>query len=166
MKVDTIHDFETLILPPPPGNAVVCIQPLTVAPLVPAIQIEVTTGRRLSQLCPRYATPSSNSPLDYRRSDARIVENGFATSGGVSKSGKVVLAFRASRRRIDCSEKRGVLARFGEKRPRKIANRILLVGAVRYRLTPIPKQAHWGANRLFAVIKYILCRRGRETNPH
>jgi hypothetical protein len=24
--------------------------------------------------------------LDYRRSDARIVENGFATSGGLSKS--------------------------------------------------------------------------------
>jgi hypothetical protein len=38
-------------------------------------------GRRLSQLCPPYATPSSNSSLDYRRSDARIVENGFATSG-------------------------------------------------------------------------------------
>jgi predicted ATPase len=31
----------------------------------------------------------------------------------VSKSGKAVLAFRASRRRIDCSEKRGVLGRFG-----------------------------------------------------
>src|SRR5215470_10380385 len=38
------------------------------------------------------ATPSSNSSLDYRRSDARIVENGFATSGGLSKSAKVVLA--------------------------------------------------------------------------
>jgi hypothetical protein len=38
-----------------------------------------------------YATPSSNSSLDYRRSDARIVENGFATSGGLSKSAKVVL---------------------------------------------------------------------------
>src|SRR6516225_4002197 len=49
-------------------------------------------GRRLSQLCPPYATPSSNSSLDYRRSDARIVENGFATSGGLSKSAKVVLA--------------------------------------------------------------------------
>ena len=43
-------------------------------------------GRRLSQLCPPYATPSSNSSLDYRRSDARKAENGFATSGGVSKS--------------------------------------------------------------------------------
>jgi hypothetical protein len=29
--------------------------------------------------------------LDYRRSDARIVENGFAASSGVSKSAKVVL---------------------------------------------------------------------------
>jgi hypothetical protein len=48
-------------------------------------------GRRLSQLCPPYATPFSNSSLDYRRSDARIVENGFATSGGLSKSAKVVL---------------------------------------------------------------------------
>src|SRR5204863_7721227 len=51
-----------------------------------------STGRRLSQLCPPYATPSSNASLDHRRSDARIVENGFATSGGVSKSAKVVLA--------------------------------------------------------------------------
>src|SRR5262249_55730623 len=33
-------------------------------------------GRRLTQLCPPCATPSSNSSLDYRRSDARIVENG------------------------------------------------------------------------------------------
>ena len=33
----------------------------------------------------------SNSSLDYRRSDARIVENGFATSGGLSESAKVVL---------------------------------------------------------------------------
>src|SRR5262249_49174673 len=56
-----------------------------------------STGRRLSQLCPPYATPSSNSSFDYRRSDARIVENGFATSGGVSKSAKVVLASQASR---------------------------------------------------------------------
>src|ERR1700758_3528846 len=52
-----------------------------------------STGRRLSQLCPPYATPSSNSSLDYRRSDARIVENGFATSGGLSKSAKVVLGW-------------------------------------------------------------------------
>src|ERR1700751_1974407 len=50
-----------------------------------------SVGRRLSQLCPPYAPPSSNSSLDYRRSDARIVENGFATSGGLSESAKVVL---------------------------------------------------------------------------
>ena len=47
---------------------------------------------RRNQLCPPCVTPSSNSSLDYRRSDVRIVENGFATSGGVSKSAKVVLA--------------------------------------------------------------------------
>jgi hypothetical protein len=35
--------------------------------------------------------PSSSSSLDYRRSSARIAENGFATSSGVSKSAKVVL---------------------------------------------------------------------------
>src|SRR6266446_4213152 len=51
-----------------------------------------STVRRLSQLCPPCATPSSNSSLDYRRSDARIVKNGFAASSGVSKSAKVVLA--------------------------------------------------------------------------
>src|SRR5258705_9561282 len=52
-----------------------------------------STVRRLSQLCPPCATPSSNSSLDYRRSDARIVKNGFAASSGVSKSAKVVLGF-------------------------------------------------------------------------
>src|SRR5438105_893982 len=52
------------------------------------------TVRRLSQLCPPCATPSSNSSLDYRRSDARIVKNGFAASSGVSKSAKVVLGSR------------------------------------------------------------------------
>ena len=50
-----------------------------------------SAGRRLSQLCRPYAVPSSNSSLDYPRSDARIVENGFATSGGLNKSAKVVL---------------------------------------------------------------------------
>src|SRR5262249_8146622 len=50
-----------------------------------------SAGRRLSQLCPPYAVPSSNSSLDYPRSDARIVENGFATSGGLNKSAKVGL---------------------------------------------------------------------------
>jgi hypothetical protein len=37
------------------------------------------------------ATPFSKFSLDYRHSDARIVENGFAASSGVSKSAKVVL---------------------------------------------------------------------------
>src|SRR5213080_4525197 len=50
-----------------------------------------STVPRLSQLCPPCATPSSNSSLDYRRSDARIVEDGFAAISGVSKSAKVVL---------------------------------------------------------------------------
>src|SRR6266542_6187916 len=50
-----------------------------------------STGRRRSRLCQPCATPSSNSSLNYRRSDARIAENGFATSRGVSKSAKVVL---------------------------------------------------------------------------
>ena len=50
--------------------------------------------RRLSQLCRPYATPFSNSSLDYHHSDAHIVENGFATGGGVSKSAKVVLGRR------------------------------------------------------------------------
>jgi SRSO17 transposase len=48
-----------------------------------------STGRRPSRLCQPCATPSSNSSLDYRRGDARIAENGFAT--GVNKSAKVVL---------------------------------------------------------------------------
>src|SRR5260370_24771434 len=50
-----------------------------------------STVRRLSQLCPPCATPSSNSSLDYRRSDARIVKNGFAASSGVRKSAKELL---------------------------------------------------------------------------
>src|SRR6266699_6219625 len=50
-----------------------------------------STGHRLSQLCQPCATPSSKSSLDYRRSDARIAENGFAAGSGVSKSAKVVL---------------------------------------------------------------------------
>src|SRR5437660_2727754 len=48
-------------------------------------------GRRLSQLCPPYATPSSNSSLDHRHSDARAAENGFAARSSVNKSAKVVL---------------------------------------------------------------------------
>jgi SRSO17 transposase len=58
-------------------------------------------GHRLNQLCPPCATPSSNSSLDERHSDARIVENRFTTSSGASKSAKVVLgrdSFRPSRR--------------------------------------------------------------------
>src|SRR4029453_15096229 len=51
-----------------------------------------SAGHRRSRLCQPCATPSSNSSLNYRRSDARIAENGFATSRGVSKSAKVVLA--------------------------------------------------------------------------
>src|SRR5262249_21275692 len=50
-----------------------------------------STGRRLNRPCPPCATPFSNFSLDYRRSDARIVENGFAASSGMSKSAKVVL---------------------------------------------------------------------------
>src|SRR6266545_3703593 len=56
-----------------------------------------STDLRLSQLCPPCAKTSSNSSLDCRRSDARIVENGFAASSGVSKSAKVVLASVAKR---------------------------------------------------------------------
>src|SRR5437667_332537 len=62
-----------------------------------------STVPRLSQLCPPCATPSSNSSLDYRRSDARIVEDGFAAISGVSKSAKVVLAFRHHQRRTRIS---------------------------------------------------------------
>src|SRR6516164_4496886 len=50
-----------------------------------------STGRRLNRPCPPCTTPFSNFSLDYRRSDARIVENGFAASSGMSKSAKVVL---------------------------------------------------------------------------
>src|SRR5262245_66121158 len=46
---------------------------------------------RLSQLCPPYVTPSSSSSLEYHRSDARIVENGFAAGSGMSNSAKVGL---------------------------------------------------------------------------
>src|SRR5262249_17740456 len=51
-----------------------------------------STGRRLNRPCPPCATPFSKFSLAYRRSDARIVENGFAASSGMSKSAKVVLA--------------------------------------------------------------------------
>src|SRR5262249_19085156 len=44
-----------------------------------------------TRLCRPGPTPFSNFSSDYRRSDARIVENGFAASSGMSKSAKVVL---------------------------------------------------------------------------
>src|SRR5215467_10721185 len=50
-----------------------------------------STDPRLSQLCPPYVTPSSSSSLEYHRSDARIVENGFAAGSGMSNSAKVGL---------------------------------------------------------------------------
>src|SRR6202022_2639338 len=80
------HDDDRLRLPPasPAGNS--------------KAGKKESTGRRPSQLCPPYATPSSNSSLDYRRSGARIVENGFETRGGVSKSAKVGLASRPLKR--------------------------------------------------------------------
>src|ERR1700750_801369 len=53
-----------------------------------------STGRRRTQPCPPCAWPSSNSSLDHPRSNVRIAENGFATSGGVNKSAKVVLGSR------------------------------------------------------------------------
>src|SRR5512132_3499745 len=79
------HDDDRLRLPPasPPSSN--------------SAEKKESTGPRLSQLCPPCATPFSNSSLDYRRSDARIVENGFAASSGVSKSAKVVLAINAAR---------------------------------------------------------------------
>jgi hypothetical protein len=73
------HDDDRLRLPPasPPSSN--------------SAEKKEPTGPRLSQLCPPCATPLSNFSLNYRRSDARIVENGFAASSGVSKSAKVVL---------------------------------------------------------------------------
>jgi hypothetical protein len=50
--------------------------------------------------------------LDHRGSDARIAENGFATSSGVSKSAKVVLAKISANVCLQCDQtmqqKRGV----------------------------------------------------------
>src|SRR6266487_446075 len=73
------HDNDRLRLPPasPPSSN--------------RAEKKESTGPRLSQLCPPCATPFSNSSLDYRRSDARIVKNGFAANSSVSKSAKVVL---------------------------------------------------------------------------
>jgi hypothetical protein len=50
-----------------------------------------TTGRHLSRHCPPCVRPSSNLSPSHQSSGARIAENGFATSSGVSKSAKVVL---------------------------------------------------------------------------
>src|SRR5712671_4712051 len=74
------HDDDRLRLPPasPPSSN--------------SAEKKESMGPRLSQLCPPCATPSSNSSLNYRHNDARIVENGFAASSGASKSAKVVLA--------------------------------------------------------------------------
>src|SRR5215470_9590418 len=57
-----------------------------------------STDPRLSQLCPPYVTPSSSSSLEYHRSDARIVENGFAAGSGMSNSAKVVLVWAGESR--------------------------------------------------------------------
>ena len=59
-----------------------------------ATPVETELLVHLSRLCPPCATQFSNSSRHHRRSDARIAENGFATSGGVSKSAKVVLGSR------------------------------------------------------------------------
>src|SRR5262245_11596023 len=48
-------------------------------------------GRRRNRPCPPSVTPSSYCSLDHRRSDARTAANGSETSGGMSKSAKVVL---------------------------------------------------------------------------
>src|SRR5215475_12500415 len=56
-----------------------------------------STDPRLSQLCPPYVAPSASSSLEYHRSDARIVENGFAAGSGMSNSAKVVLEWRVWR---------------------------------------------------------------------
>src|SRR3982074_2139209 len=73
------HDDDRVRLPPasPPCNC--------------KAEKKESTGHRPSRPCQPCATPSSNSSLDHRRSDARIAENGFATSSGGRNSAKVVL---------------------------------------------------------------------------
>jgi hypothetical protein len=44
----------------------------------------------MPRIAPSVASKSARF-FDYRRNDARIAENGFATNGGMSKSAKVVL---------------------------------------------------------------------------
>src|SRR3974390_1147566 len=50
-----------------------------------------SADRPLNQLCPPFATPSSNSSRDHRRTDASNADDGFAASPCVSESAKVVL---------------------------------------------------------------------------
>src|SRR6516164_8950754 len=50
-----------------------------------------STGCHLSRHCPPCVRPSSNLSPSHQSSGARIAEDGFATSSGVSKSAKVVL---------------------------------------------------------------------------
>src|SRR6202008_2644342 len=73
------HDDDRIRLPPvsPPQNS--------------EAGKKESTGRRPNQPYQPCVTPSSNSSLDHRRNDARTAGNGFAASGGVSKSAKVVL---------------------------------------------------------------------------
>jgi SRSO17 transposase len=52
-----------------------------------------STDLHLSRACRPYATPSSDSSFDRRRSFARTAENESANSNGVNKSAKVVLGF-------------------------------------------------------------------------
>src|SRR4029453_13464838 len=70
---------------------------LRVPPVSPAqnstAQKKEATGLHRNRLCPPYATPSSNSSLDHRRSDPRTAESGFEGSRSVSKSAKVVLVW-------------------------------------------------------------------------
>src|SRR5262245_29073591 len=50
-----------------------------------------STGRRRNRHCPPYVKPFSRSWLDRLHSHVPIAENGYPSSGGMSKSAKVVL---------------------------------------------------------------------------
>src|SRR4051812_46153999 len=65
--------------------------PSTPAPRTDGAEKKESTDPHLSQACRPYATPSSDSSCDRRRSDARTAENKSANSNGVNKSAKVVL---------------------------------------------------------------------------
>src|SRR3974377_956055 len=73
------HDNDRLRLPPasPPRSS--------------KTEKKESADRPLNQLCPPFATLSSNSSLDYRRTDASNADDGFAASPCVSESAKVVL---------------------------------------------------------------------------